>query len=146
MVSAFFGVFLNMYFQPNKIYQNTDRYSNYSKWASMIGEQLTQLQRHIAKEIQLPLLSLPTHEPFWIAPQIVVQRILDYQDKGVALDLLDLSIALSRTVREDLDGIVALIDQVNDSQVKAVLTYALGLDDELKIEKSWVKKAFICIR
>ena len=137
----FSGVFLNMYFQPTKIYQNTDRYSNYSKWASMIGEQLTQLQRHIAKEIQLPLLSLPTHEPFWIAPQIVVQRILDYQDKGVALDLLDLSIALSRTVREDLDGIVALIDQINDSQVRSVLTYALGLDDELKIEKkSWVKK------
>lgn len=137
----FSGVFLNMYFQPNKIYQNTDRYSNYSKWASMIGEQLTQLQRLIAKEIQLPLLSLPTHEPFWIAPQTVVQRILDYQDKGVALDLLDLSIALSRTVREDLDGVVPLIDQVNDSQVKAVLTYALGFDDELKIEKkSWVKK------
>ena len=137
----FSGVFINMFFQPNKIYQNTDRYSNFSKWASIIGDQLTQLQRHIAKEIQLPLLSLPTHAPFWIAPHTLVQRMLDYQTKGVDLDLLDLSIALSRTVREDLEGVVALIDQVNDSQVKAVLKYALGFDEELKIEKkSWVKK------
>lgn len=137
----FSGVFINMYFQPNKIYQNTDRYSNFSKWASMIGDQLTQLQRHITKEIQLPLLSLPTHAPFWIAPQTLVQRILDYQDKGVDLDLVDLSIALSRMVREDLDGVATMLDQVNDSQVKAVIKYALGFDDELKIEhKSWVKK------
>lgn len=137
----FSAVFLNMYFQPNKIYRNTDRYSNYSKWASMIGDQLVQVQHHIAKEIQLPLLSLPTHAPFWIAPQVLVQRILAYQAKGVALDLLDLSIALSRTIREDLDGVLALIEAVNDSQVKAVLMYALGFDDELKIaKKSWVKK------
>lgn len=136
----FSGVFVNMYYSPNVVYQNKDRYSNYSKWVSLIGYQLDVLQRYRIADIRLPLLSLPTHKPFWIAPSILVERILDYQEAGVKINLLDLSIALSRTVREDMQGIEVLIQQVKEPQVQDILNYAFGLDTTMKLQqRSWLK-------
>ncbi|MET4108293.1 DUF6493 family protein [Hymenobacter sp. UYP22] len=44
----------------------------------------------------LPLLSTPTHVPHWLAPTILVQRLLAYQAAGQEPDSADLSIALAR--------------------------------------------------
>lgn len=136
----FVGIFLNMHYKPDTVYQNKNRYNNYSKWTSLMASQFEQLQYYRIQGIVLPLLSLPTHIPFWIAPMVLVQRILDYQTAGVKIDLLDLSIALSRTVREDLDGVSAQIQQIKDKQVQEILNYALGFDTTIKAEQqSWLK-------
>jgi len=136
----FSGVFINMYHKPHVVYHNKDRYTQYSKWVNLIGHQLGLLQQYGIDGIRLPLLSLPTHKPFWIAPSTLVQRILDYQQAGVKIDLLDLSIALSRMVREDVHDVSASIQQINDRQVQEVLNYALGFDETIKTqERSWLK-------
>ncbi|MDR3009672.1 MAG: DUF6493 family protein [Sphingobacterium sp.] len=135
----FSGTFINMFYKPTVVYKDKDRYHNYSKWVSLMGSQLELLQRYRIDGIQLPLLSLPTHKPFWIAPTILVERILAYQEAGVKINLLDLSIALSRTVREDLEGIEALIKQIKEQQVKDVISYALGLDPMKVQQQSWLK-------
>lgn len=136
----FSSVFLNMYYKPKTVYHNKDRNANYSKWIGLMGSQMEQLQRHLIAGVELPLLSLPTHKPFWIAPVVLVQRILAYQQAGVAIDLLDLSIALSRTVREEMAEIKDLIQQVKEPQVQEVLNYALGFEKEIKIQqRSWLK-------
>src|SRR5690606_33275662 len=75
-----------------------------------------------------------------IAPAILVQRILDYQAAGVEINLLDLSIALSRTVREDMQGIEVLIQRISEQQVQDILKYAFGLDTTMKLQqRSWLK-------
>ena len=135
----FSGTFINMYYKPTVVYKDKDRYHNYSKWVSLMGSQLELLQRYRIDGVRLPLLSLPTHRPFWIAPTILVERILAYQEAGVKINLLDLSIALSRTVREDLEGIEALIKQIKEQQVKDVISYALGLDPIKVQQQSWLK-------
>ncbi|WP_313266604.1 DUF6493 family protein [Sphingobacterium sp.] len=135
----FSGTFINMFYKPTVVYKDKDRYHNYSKWVSLMGSQLELLQRYRIDGVRLPLLSLPTHRPFWIAPTILVERILAYQEAGVKINLLDLSIALSRTVREDLEGIEALIKQIKEQQVKDVISYALGLDPMKVQQQSWLK-------
>ncbi len=136
----FSSVFLNMYYKPKTVYQNKERNANYSKWISLMGRQMEQLQRHLIEGVELPLLSLPTHRPFWIAPSVLVQRILDYQQAGVSIDLLDLSIALSRTVREEIEDVKNLIQQVDEPQMQEILNYALGFETKIKIQqRSWLK-------
>ncbi|MNM94394.1 hypothetical protein D3C81_1067950 [compost metagenome] len=135
----FSGTFINMYYKPNVVYKDKDRYHNYSKWVSLMGSQLELLQHYRINGIRLPLLSLPTHKPFWVAPSVLVERILAYQEAGVKINLLDLSIALSRTVREDLEGIEALIKQIKEQQVQDVISYALGLNPMKVQQQSWVR-------
>lgn len=135
----FSGTFINMYYKPNVVYKDKDRYHNYSKWVSLMGSQLELLQHYRINGIRLPLLSLPTHKPFWVAPSVLVERILAYQEAGVKINLLDLSIALSRTVREDLEGIEALIKQIKEQQVQDVISYALGLEPMKVQQQSWLK-------
>jgi len=138
--SHFSGVFINMYYKPHLVYHDKDRYHNYSKWISIIGDQLATLQRHKIDNVCLPLLSLPTHEPFWIAPTALVQRILAYQEAAVKIDLLDLSIAISRLVREELEGVELLIQQIEDKEIAEVIKYALGFDTHINVQKqSWLK-------
>ncbi|WP_293944494.1 MULTISPECIES: DUF6493 family protein [unclassified Sphingobacterium] len=134
----FSGTFINMYYKPNVVYKDKDRYHNYSKWVSLMGSQLELLQQYRIDGIRLPLLSLPTHKPFWIAPGVLVQRILAYQEVGVKINLLDFSIALSRTVREDLEGIERSIKQIEEQQIQEVINYALGIGPMKVQQQSWL--------
>ncbi len=134
----FSGTFINMFYKPTVVYKDKDRYHNYSKWVSLMGSQLELLQRYRIDGIQLPLLSLPTHKPFWIAPIILVERILAYQEAGVKINLLDFSIALSRTVREDLEELEPLLKQIDEPQIRDVINYALGFGP-MKVQlQSWL--------
>ena len=45
----------------------------------------------------LPLLSTPTHRPYWIAPSALVNKLLAYQEAGLAPASADLAVALART-------------------------------------------------
>jgi hypothetical protein len=47
-------------------------------------------------EVELPLLSTPTHTPAWIDPEVLVERLYQYQQQNTAPDPTDLQIALSR--------------------------------------------------
>ncbi|RFP65218.1 hypothetical protein D0N36_10170 [Hymenobacter lapidiphilus] len=44
----------------------------------------------------LPLLSTPTHQPFWVAPTALVAKLLAYETAGQEPDPADLTLALSR--------------------------------------------------
>lgn len=44
----------------------------------------------------LPFLSTPTHEPFYVHPQILLERLLQYESTNTKVDLEDLIIACNR--------------------------------------------------
>lgn len=50
----------------------------------------------IKGEEMLPLLSTPTHEPCWILPEILVERISLYQNNNILPHDIDFQIAVSR--------------------------------------------------
>ena len=45
----------------------------------------------------LPLLSTPTHAPYWVAPAVLVRKLLAYEAAGREPNTADLAVALART-------------------------------------------------
>ena len=52
----------------------------------------------------LPFLSTPTHEPFYVHPQILLERLLQYESTNTKVDLEDLIIACNRILVTELEG------------------------------------------
>ena len=84
---------------------------------------------------QLPLLSFPTHKPYWVEPKLLLERIIQYQKRNEAIDRIDLSIAISRMPRENTEEAIPLLSQL-DSEMKELMSYCLGVSNELKINSS----------
>lgn len=80
----------------------------------------------------LPLLSFPTHKPYWIAPKTLLERIIEYQTNNEEMDLVDLSIAISRMPREKVEIAIPLLERL-EGEMKDLMEYCLGVSDELKI-------------
>ncbi|MGN5953098.1 DUF6493 family protein [Sphingobacterium lactis] len=137
---AFVSNFVQIYYKPNAPKYFQEQYYNYSKVVGSFNDLGFLIQDRIAKGISLPLLSLPSHAPFWVAPEVLVDRVLAYQVAAVPIDLLDLAIALSRCPREQVDGLNNKLEQIKNEQIKAVLQYSFGLSDDLELHKSsWLK-------
>ena len=58
---------------------------------------LAAAEQYLMQRTGLPLLSTPTHFPYWVAPSTLVDRLLAYEAKSVAPDAADIAIALART-------------------------------------------------
>ncbi len=66
-----------------------------------------------SKQQNLCLLSLPTHEPYWIDASVLMQRIAQYQSKNVLMNTSDLAIAISRALpnpSQNIEPLLASID------------------------------------
>ena len=60
-------------------------------------QRLAAAEWHLHARTGLPLLSTPTHEPYWIAPSELIKRLLRYQSAHQQPDAADLAVALART-------------------------------------------------
>ncbi|MCC9044339.1 DUF6493 family protein [Myroides sp. M-43] len=74
----------------------------------------------------LPILSLPTHEPFYIDATALVKRLLAYQEQGELVDVLDLQIALARIDKETEAAGLALAKNQLKGELLAILEFYLG--------------------
>lgn len=83
----------------------------------------------------LPLLSFPTHQPHWVAPKILLERMIAYQKANEAIDPVDLSIAISRMPRENVAEAIPLLDQL-DADMKQLMSFCLGISKEININSS----------
>jgi predicted DNA-binding WGR domain protein len=86
---------------------------------------------------KLPLLSFPTHKPYWVEPKILLERIIKYQTSKEPIDKVDLSIAISRMPRENVEDAIPLLSKL-DTEMKDLMSYCLGVSDALKINSSSV--------
>jgi hypothetical protein len=58
----------------------------------------------------LPLLSTPSHSPHWVAPTVLVHKLLAYEAAGQTPDTADLAFALARTaIKAEADVAEALL-------------------------------------
>jgi hypothetical protein len=79
----------------------------------------------------LPLLSTPTHEPAWVSPQTLVERLLKYQEAGRQPASMDFQMALARchpALYEEPAG--SLIEQLT-GEIKDLLLFRLHQRREL---------------
>lgn len=87
--------------------------------------QLILYSRQLLKRNQeVDFLSTPTHAPCWIAPQILIDRILSLDEKGVTINLIDFQIAIGRLPVQDYKGkFTSLIQKIKHKEIKEVLNY-----------------------
>ena len=85
----------------------------------------------ILQHCHLPLLSTPTHLPFYIEAEVLVDKLLQYETQGKAPDLDDLIVACNRLLFKE----VSAAAKEKARQLKGVYTpaiqYYLGLTDEI---------------
>lgn len=82
---------------------------------------------------QFPILSLPTHEPFYIDTVVLVDRLEVYQKQGELIDALDLQIALARLNTTTFTEGLAHAKKVLKGELLAILEFYLG-EGEIKEE------------
>jgi len=94
---------------------------------------------YIEKGIDLPLLSTPTHIPAWIKPEILIERLIQYQNADALPDTADLEMSLLRCPSLYIEELINLADKLNNKYKELVLSYFSEKETELK------KKSFLSI-
>jgi hypothetical protein len=71
----------------------------------------------------LPVLSMPTHAPFWIAPKTLIARVHQWQEAGIPIDHVDFQLALSRVYLPGAENHLAILDTQLKGEVQGLLRY-----------------------
>ena len=87
----------------------------------------------ILQHCHLPLLSTPTHLPFYIEAEVLVDKILQYEVQGKSPDLDDLIVACNRLLFTEVSAAAKeKARQLKGDYTKAI-QYYLGLTDEIQL-------------
>ena len=87
----------------------------------------------ILQHCHLPLLSTPTHLPFYIEAEVLVDKLLQYETQGKAPDLDDLIVACNRLLFKEVSAAAKeKARQLKGDYTKAI-QYYLGLTDEIQL-------------
>lgn len=79
----------------------------------------------------LPFLSTPTHEPFFVHPKILLERILKYESSNTKIDLEDLIVACNRIFITELDGDYSETLKNVKGYYSDALRYLFGASDKI---------------
>ena len=87
----------------------------------------------ILQHCHLPLLSTPTHLPFYIEAEVLVDKLLQYEAQGVQPDIDDLIVACNRLLFTEVSAAAKeKARQLKGDYAKAI-QYYLGLTDEIQL-------------
>ncbi|WP_094813671.1 DUF6493 family protein [Siphonobacter sp. BAB-5385] len=81
---------------------------------------------------RLSLLSTPTHRPFWIDPEILVERLFAFEKAEVVINEIDLAVAIARLRLEQTEAALGKAQQLRTPNFKTLLTYVLNADQNLQ--------------
>lgn len=97
---------------------------------------LEQQRLHFAETLlhrglALPLLSTPTHAPYWLAPSSLLSRLLAYEQAQQEPDPADLVLALARTAHAhpaEAEAARALLPQLHHEGLRELLGWLLSAE------------------
>ena len=81
----------------------------------------------------LPFLATPTHEPFYIEAEILVNKLLQYEAQGKAPDVDDLIVACNRLLFWEISAAAKEKAQQLKGDYAPAIQYYLGLTDEIQL-------------
>ena len=81
----------------------------------------------------LPLLSTPTHLPFYIEAEVLVDKLLQYEAQGVQPDIDDLIVARKRLLFREVSATVKEKARQLKGNYALAIQYYLGLTDEVQL-------------
>ncbi len=74
------------------------------KYLPFLGKKAKMTFLKLQAKDKLPFLSTPTHEPFYVHPGILLERIKVYENSKSNIDLEDLIVACNRIIIKELDA------------------------------------------
>ena len=87
----------------------------------------------ILQHCHLPLLSTPTHLPFYIEAEVLVDKLLQYEVQGIQPDIDDLIVACNRLLFTEVSAAAKeKARQLKGDYAKAI-QYYLGLTDDIQL-------------
>ena len=111
--------------------------------ANQAKEAFPYLFNKIARTLQklkekdtLPFLSTPTHEPFYIEAEVLVDKLLQYQTQGKAPDLDDLIVACNRLLFWEVSAAAKEKAQQLKGDYAPAIQYYLGLTDKIQLNEA----------
>ena len=87
----------------------------------------------ILQHCHLPLLSTPTHLPFYIEAEVLVDKLLQYETQGKAPDLDDLIVACNRLLFKEVSAAAKEKARQLKGLYAPAIQYYLGLTDEIQL-------------
>lgn len=133
-VSAFLQQKIEDY---DRVFKIEDRPYQSIKTLLLIRPLLHAVQNRMTAEKPLPMLSFPSHLPHWVAPKVLLERLIAYQQEGAEINKLDLSIAISRMPRENVEEAMPLLEQLNP-ELKGLMAFCLGKTKEMTFKNGSV--------
>ena len=84
----------------------------------------------------LPFLSTPTHEPFYIEAEVLVDKLLQYEAQGKAPNLDDLIVACNRLLFWEVSAAAKEKAQQLKGDYALAIQYYLGLTDKIQLNEA----------
>ena len=84
------------------------------------------------KKNRLPFLSTPTHAPFYIEAEVLMDRLLQYETQGENPDLHDLVVACNRLLFKDVSAAAKEKAQQLKGAYAPAIQYYIGLTDKVQ--------------
>ena len=84
----------------------------------------------------LPFLSTPTHEPFYIEAEVLVDKLLQYETQGKSPDLDDLIVACNRLLFWEVSAAAKEKAQQLKGDYAPAIQYYLGLTDKIQLNEA----------
>jgi predicted DNA-binding WGR domain protein len=125
------GKFLNAKMSNTRVNHPFWQYSKINTYF-LIKPLLEKVEHKIDSNSILPLLSFPSHKPYWVAPKVLLERIITYQKTNEEIDFLDLAIAIARMPRENVEEAIPLLDQV-EGELKSLLSFCMGVNEKIEL-------------
>lgn len=142
--SLFGNVLLNIIYQPKTIYRYKSRYNSEFRSISILDHLLALFQGRLQQHIAVSLLSTPSHAPYWVSPEVLIDRIIAHEQQGIAIDPVDMAIAISRMPRIPGADNKAQLQHIQTDILRELLGFALGYTEQIKVEegKNWLQRLF----
>ena len=90
------------------------------------------LLEKLKEKNKLPFLSTPTHAPFYIEAEVLMDRLLQYEAQGENPDLHDLVVACNRLLFKDVSAVAKEKAQKLKGAYAPAIQYYIGLTDEVQ--------------
>ena len=127
------------YSQADKL----DRIRDIHEGANQAKETFPYLFNKIARTLKklkekdtLPFLATPTHEPFYIETEVLVDKLLQYEVQSKAPDLDDLIVACNRLLFKEVSAAAKEKAQQLKGDYAPAIQYYLGLTDKIQLNEA----------
>ncbi len=95
-----------------------------SKIYQPFKDKLSEVLDLIKSNIDLPLLSTPTHHDFWVNPDILIKRMIKWQEKNVEFKNSDFQFALTRLYLFESEKYLSQLEKL-EGEPKEIMRFIL---------------------